>query len=95
MLLSANYSTGAVFHATPDTVDRSPASPALRPFSFNRHLSDGRPSRKSMYVFRVYKKYLAELRRELVTGYTVRRYEQLETLPEMIEQELRPAVYER
>ena len=27
------------------------------------------------------------MRRELVTGYTVRRYEQLETFPEMIEQE--------
>ena len=30
----------------------------------------------------------------LVTGCTVRRYEQLETSPEMIEQELRPAVCE-
>ena len=36
-----------------------------------------------------------QLRRKLVTGYTVRRYEQLETCPEMIEQELRPAVCER
>ena len=40
------------------------------------------------------KKCQAELRRELVTGCTVRRYEQLETFPEMIEQELRPAVCE-
>ena len=30
-----------------------------------------------------------------MTGYTVRRYDQLETFPEMIEQELRPAVCER
>ena len=29
-----------------------------------------------------------------MTGYTVRRYEQLETFPETIEQELRPAVWE-
>ena len=36
-------------------------------------------------VFRV-KKCQAELRRELVTVYTVRRYEQLETFPETIEQ---------
>ena len=35
------------------------------------------------------------MRRELVTGYTVRRYEQLDTFPETIEQELRPAVCER
>ena len=41
-------------------------------------------------VFRV-KKCYAELRRELVTGYTVRRYEQLETFPVTIKQELRPA----
>ena len=40
------------------------------------------------------KKFSAELRRELVTGCTVRRYKQLETSPEMIEQELRPAVCE-
>ena len=43
-------------------------------------------------VFRVYIKCLDELSRQLVTGYTVRRYEQLETFPEAIEQELRPAV---
>ena len=30
-----------------------------------------------------------------MTGYTVRRCEQLETFPETIEQELRPAVCER
>ena len=36
----------------------------------------------------------AELRRALVTGCTVRRYEQLETSPETIEQELRPVVCE-
>ena len=30
-----------------------------------------------------------------MTGYTVRRYEQLDTFPETIEQELRPAVCER
>ena len=35
------------------------------------------------------------MRRELVTGYTVRRCEQLETFPETIKQELRPAVCER
>ena len=34
------------------------------------------------------------MRREFVTGCTVRRYEQLETYPETIEQELRPAVCE-
>ena len=44
-----------------DTVDRSPASPALRPFSFNRQLSDGWPSRKFMYVFRVLKKMLGRI----------------------------------
>ena len=37
---------------------------------------------------------LAELTRELVRGCTVRRYKQLETSPETIEQELRPAVCE-
>ena len=34
------------------------------------------------------------MRREHVTGYTLRRYEQLETFPVTIEQELRPAVCE-
>ena len=34
------------------------------------------------------------MRRVLVTGYTVRRYEHLATFPETIEQELRPAVCE-
>ena len=35
------------------------------------------------------------MRRELVTGCTVSRYEQFETSLEKIEQELRPAVCER
>ena len=35
------------------------------------------------------------MRRELVTGYAFRRYEQFDTSPEAIEQELRPAVCER
>ena len=39
-------------------------------------------------VFAIVLKVKAELRRELVTGYTVRRCEQLETFPETIEQEL-------
>ena len=43
-------------------------------------------------IFRVQKKCLAELRRELVRGCTVSRYELFETSPETIEQELRPAV---
>ena len=30
-----------------------------------------------------------------MTGFTVRQYEQLETYPEMIEEELRPAVCEQ
>ena len=47
------------------------------------------------WMFFAYKKKCyAELRRELVTGYTVKRYEQLETFPETIGQELRPAVCE-
>ena len=37
---------------------------------------------------------VAELRRELLTGCTVSRYEQVDISPETIEQELRPAVYE-
>ena len=41
------------------------------------------------------KKMLGQTESELVTGYTVRRYEQLETFPEMIKQEWRPAVCER
>ena len=46
-------------------------------------------------VFPVYKNYSAELRRELVTKIcTVRRYGPVETSPETIEQELRPAVCE-
>ena len=40
------------------------------------------------------KKFLAKLRRELVTGCTVSRYEQFETSLETIGQELRPAVCE-
>ena len=43
-------------------------------------------------VFRVLKKFSAELRRELMTGCAFSRYEQFETSPETIEQELRPAV---
>ena len=39
-------------------------------------------------VFAIVLKVKAELRRELVTGYTVRRCEQLETFPETIGQEL-------
>ena len=35
------------------------------------------------------------MRRDLVTGCTVRRYDQLETSPETIEQGLRPVVCER
>ena len=35
------------------------------------------------------------MRHELVTGCTVRQYEQLETSPDTIEQELRPAVCNR
>ena len=40
-------------------------------------------------------KMQGELRREHVTGCTVTRYEQLDTSPDMIEQELRPAVCEQ
>ena len=40
------------------------------------------------------KKFKAELRRELVTGCALSIYEQFETSPETIEQELRPAVCE-
>ena len=46
-------------------------------------------------VFRVLKKLLGRTEtRERVTGCVFRRYEQLETSPETIEQELRPAVCE-
>ena len=48
----------------------------------------------SLVVFFAYKKIDAELRRELVTGRTVRGYDQLETSTETIEQELRPALCE-
>ena len=41
-------------------------------------------SLRSVWVYRL-----------LLTGYTVRRCEQLDTFPETIEQELRPAVCER
>ena len=40
-------------------------------------------------MFSSTKNCYAELKHELVTGCTVRRYKQLETSPEMIEQELR------
>ena len=40
------------------------------------------------------KKFWAELRRELVRGSTSVGYDQFETSPEAIEQELRPAVCE-
>ena len=45
--------------------------------------------------FFAYKKLLAELRLELVTGCTSGGYDQFDTSPEAIEQELRPAVCER
>ena len=45
-------------------------------------------------MFFAYKKLHTELRRELVKGCTVSRYEQLETSPETIEQQLRPTVCE-
>ena len=38
--------------------------------------------------------FFAELRRELMTGCTVRRYDQLETSTETIQQEMRPAFCE-
>ena len=46
-------------------------------------------------VFLAYKKFYAELRRELVTKGTSGGYDQFETSPEAIEQELRTAVCER
>ena len=42
--------------------------------------------------FRVKEKILVKLRRALMTECTVNRYEQFETSPETIEQELRPAI---
>ena len=48
---------------------------------------------EALGVFGVYK-IIGELRRELVTGCTVSRYEQFKTSPETIEKELRPAVCE-
>ena len=63
---------------------------------FIQQTIERQPAFAKVYVcFSRIKKCWAELRRDLVTGYTVRRYEQLETFPEMIEQELRPAVCER
>ena len=59
--------------------------------SFNSHLREGGLS-DSFWVFFEYKKCYPELRRELVTGCTVSRYEQIETSPETIEQELLRAV---
>ena len=51
--------------------------------------------RDNYRVFFEYKKnYMAEARRELMRGITFSRYEQFETSPETIEQELRPAVCE-
>ena len=48
--------------------------------------------RDSFGCFSRIKKFLSEPRRELVTGCTVSLYEQFETSPETIEQELRAAV---
>ena len=48
----------------------------------------------SLVFFPRIKQIDAELRRELVTGCTVRGYDQLETSTETIEQELRPALLE-
>ena len=45
-------------------------------------------------MFLAYTKLWAELRRVLVTGCTVSRYDQFEISPETIEQELRLAVCE-
>ena len=55
----------------------------------------GHPISPRFWMFFAYKKCYAKLRRDLVTGCIFRRYEQLETSPETIEQELRPAVCER
>ena len=44
--------------------------------------------------FCAYTKFQDELRREPVTGCTSEGYDQFETSPEAIEQELRPAVCE-
>ena len=46
-------------------------------------------------VFSRIQKFYAELRREFVRGSTSVGYDQFETSPEAIEQELRPAVCER
>ena len=46
----------------------------------------------SFWVFFAYKNVYAELSRELARGSAFSRYEQFETFPETIEQELRPVV---
>ena len=51
--------------------------------------------RATTVFFFAYTKFPAELRRELVRGCTSGGYDQLETSPETIEQELRPGVCER
>ena len=52
----------------------------------------GGPVSPRFWVFFAHKKFYTELRRELVTGCAVSRYEQFETFPETTEQELQPAV---
>ena len=67
---------------------------ALRPF----HSTDTCSRvglRDSFWVFFAYKKFSAEPRRVLARGCTVSRYEQFDTSPETIEQELRPAICEQ
>ena len=67
-----------------------------RPWPSHSTYTSARPGlRDSFWMFFAYKNCYAELRRELVTGCTVSRYEQFETSPETIEQELRPAVCEQ
>ena len=55
----------------------------------------GGPGDCGLRLFSRIKKFSAELRRELVTGCTSGGYDQFETSPEAIEQELRPALCER
>ena len=54
----------------------------------------GGPVSPRFWVFFVYNKFVGRTDNELVRGCTVRQYEQLETSPETIEQELQPAVCE-
>ena len=69
-----------------------------RPFSTGRslvHSTDtctGLGFRDSFPMFFAYKNSYAKLRRKLVRGWTVSRYEEFDTSPETIKQELRPAV---